>query len=338
MKKNAKIFMAMSLALLAGSLIVTGCPTEVKTEIEYVDKVGGIIPFDKVVASEAGLLAALSNPGYTYIGVTGGITLTSDLEIPAGKNVYLYAQVDTGSSTLTVSGRLAAAVDGTLAASSSGQVTVAETGSISVEQGGTLLIDNADSVISGEATALGTSKAAIAGGTLAYADSFSNAAAIQTALAYLSSGVLKVEGSSLKPSDVANGVTVSPAKRLSIDLGGTTETETTLTIPAGLAITTSAGLSAVEVTVSGGLTASSNPSSLAIKAGATVNGITFPHEAEAGVLTISGANEVTIVASKTYSLSGNLDVGSGSTLKIAGTLAPGGDYISGAGLIATTGA
>jgi hypothetical protein len=352
MKKSQKIMMAMFLAVLAGSLIVTGCSQDSGGGTTFIPVPGGssVIPFDAVVTDLAGLTAALAAPDTAYIGVISAIPpITADLEIPEGKHVYLYASVNTGSKILTIKGSVVVAVDGSLTASASGVVKVPEAGSLSVEKGGLLSIDEPDSVNDGDdtdpATIFGTPKLAITGGSLAYTSyTFSTVAEIKTALSYVSSGVLAVTAAgslNLKPSGIVAdfGPLTSSAKRLAIDLNNSTaETETTLTIPAGLAIITAGSIGSVtSLTVYGGLTAAGSADA-DIKAGATVNGITFPDDIDGAA--ISAGNAVSI---EDYDISDILDIGPGSELTITGDFgfvgSMGGSYdITGQGKIKTGGA
>jgi hypothetical protein len=344
MKKSQKIIMAMFLALLAGSLIVTGCSTDTETQTEYVS--GRVIPFDKVVSVLSDLTDALADPDAVYILVKNNISLSGNLSIPAGKHVYLYAELDTASKDLTIGGSVVVADTGSLIADSINPVKV--TGSISVEEGGVLSIEDEDSVKdgTGTSTVLGT-KVTFAGGDLAYdpGSVFSSTGDIVTALGYMSSGVLEITGSGLKPSEIVDSVKdiVSSTKRLSIDLGSKVEDATTLNIPVGLAITTTDDLSDVtNLAVNGVLTASSGAlknsgavlvvgpnaevelggvkltEGSTIKAGATavINGITFPKSSTDANITAASATEVTI--ENNYTLSGVLNIETGSTLNIGG--------------------
>jgi hypothetical protein len=338
MKKTQMIVMAMFFAMTAGVLFLAGCSTDTNTETVPVSGGTTTIPFDKVVNTVAGLKAALANPDYTYIGVAGtsSINLTEAMTIPEAKKVYLYAPLATGSSALSVEGSVVIAVDGSLTATSSGKVSVKGEGSLRVEEGGLLTIDVTASVDDGAdsspATAFGSSKVVIAGGGLTYT-SVSDVSDIETALGYISSGGLSITTTSLKPSQVVAVRGVSSAKRLSANLGSTSEDATTLTIPVGFDITTTGTLSSADVTVYGELTASANPKSLTIKEGATVNGIIFPAEPTNAEL---ATNSVTI---ENIALTGTLDIGSGSTLIVTGTnfRFAGGGAVTGSGKIKTDG-
>jgi hypothetical protein len=357
MKKSQSII-AMFLVLLAGSLIVTGCSPD--TEIEYVETAGGVIPFDAVVYDEPSLNAALSNSGVVYILVKDDVALTADLSIPSSKRLYLYAKLDPASSDLTVEGKVVVAETGSLIATNSGVVTV--TGSVSVEEGGSLSIDDPASVNDGAGNTVLGGKATFAGGALVYAagSSPTSVSAIETALGYVSSGVLEIPtGSGLKPSEAAGISGISSTKWVKIDLGSTAEDAPELTIPVGLDITTTATLTSLtSLTVHGKLSATSgklsnsgavlvvgqgtevelgtiaklntgssvaagstltaivtafdDTASLAIGAGATVNGITFPDATSATAL---AANKVTI---GDYDLSGALNIETGSELIVTG--------------------
>jgi hypothetical protein len=345
MKKSQKIIPAMFLVLLAGSLIVTGCPLEPEKVIEYVNVTRDkLIGFDVVVSDQAGLRSAVAGTG-GYILVKSDISLTSSsLTVPAGKTVYLFANLDTSGQALTVAGSVVIADTGTLTASSSGPVTV--TGNIRAEKGGTLAIDDAASVTDGANTALGTSKVAIAGGSLAYdsGSAFSTTAAIQTALAYVSSGLLDITGSGLKPSDFSAFSGASATKQLNINLGSTAETESSLTIPANLTITTTDDLDTVtNLTVNGSLTASGatlNSSSAALTLGAGANAVLGTVKLT-GTSTV-GANGALTAKGEiagTLTLGGTLTILSGGIVTVSGSIVyPSMGYrITGLGTIKTTG-
>jgi hypothetical protein len=310
MKKTQKIMLAVLLALMAGSLITTGCSLDPEKVIEYVNVTKDkIIGFDAVVSTETELTSALTNASVVYILVKSDITLTAAKTIPAGKTVYLFADLNTGGKVLTVNGSLAVADTGTLTATDdTGEVIVSAGGSVQVEKGGKLSIETVDSVNDGgdptATTVIGTRAKIATGGTLALSTAFTTTDDIQAVLDRISTGIVST-ATNLKPSEIANTTFtgLSAAKQLSVSTGATAETESTLTIPANLTIVSTDDLDSVTtLTVNGALTASSailHSSGVTLTMGAGSK-VTFKAKiinsgssvGSSGALTLMGATEI----------------------------------------------
>jgi hypothetical protein len=323
---NKKSLLFGLLAAVTAVFIITGCNNgTTEPEIRWRDPQrlpGEMIHVDAAFNNESDLGDALDSPAYNgkVIGISGPITLVSALEIPSGYTVYILngGGLNTGSSAgLEINGALWVGMGGVLGADVSGSsadpITV-DGGVINVVTGGQLSIDSEDSVIDGDGDpVLGTSKISIVNGTLAYtADGdFSDTGDIQDALGYITSGTLNVDlSSSLKPSDLQT-LSIPAGKYVEADTGITGETEASLTIPAGLYLTTGANLGVVdELTVNGTLTASS--ATLKSAGGAfTVNA--------GGELTLGAATLLTssVDAGGVLTLSGDLTLDTGAVLTIA---------------------
>jgi hypothetical protein len=329
-------------ATVFAAIMFTACPNEVEYRDKIVEKevekekekiVDNEIPVppDSTALDEDSLRAALGDADSKIIALARDVALSDDLEIPAKKTLIVYAELDTGSSALTVEGDVIVA-GGTLTATNAGIVTV--TGSLRVLKGGTVDLDEAASLVG-----LGT-KVSFAGGILA-ALWPTDAETIAAALGYVTNGILDVSTAthSLKLSELAEIEGISGTRQL-IATAGTDEDAEEISIPAGAIFTAKASdtLNSVEsLTVSGSLTASAatgagdgiviivntggslevgeieklldssvgtgaalttgditafeEDNTLTASAGSTVNGVTFPAQA---AITALGAAEITI--------------------------------------------
>ncbi|MDR1637045.1 MAG: hypothetical protein LBR93_06875 [Treponema sp.] len=221
-------------AALSAAFIFTACSTDVEYKDKIVEKeVEKEIPLvaDTLAGNENALKAALGDPNSKIIALTGTATLSDDLDIPEGKTLILYAELDTDSSELGIAGAVKVGPDGVLTASSGGIATV--TGSLEVYQGGTVGLDAAASLVG-----LGTDKVSFKGGALA-ADWPTNLASVNTAFGYVAAGILDLSSAtltSLKLSQLA-GISGIGATRGLIATATEDEDDTSLSIPAGAALT-----------------------------------------------------------------------------------------------------
>jgi hypothetical protein len=168
------------------------------------------------------------------------------LEIPADKQVFLYAGLSGASSyTLDIKGKVVVGYNGLLVATAGNPVTVTDDGGIEVLPYGVLVTDVAASIHDGSGTTvLGTSRVVINGqrAVLNYSTAFADLDAAKTAMSYITKGVLA--GTGLKLSELTDIPNVGP-ERLVYVTAGTTETATELVIPVGAILTTNETLAAV---------------------------------------------------------------------------------------------
>jgi hypothetical protein len=347
MKKMGLFWFAA--ALLGAALIFGGCPTEAETETKYV--AGEMIYLDVVVSTIGDLEDALAEEtGDLAIGLDAPsddstITVGADgLLIRPGKVVYILNGTTLATATdkdLTVEGIVYVGVGATLDVSAgnvivtSGGISVLPAKSIAAINSagpGTLKVSASARVNDGAddpATALGTDKGKVwIGGTLKYSANtdVDTVTKIETALGYVGDGgELEVVGTntSLKPSDVA-AISLG-AKKLTIQADGADTATTSISIPAGLFLTTDVAfseLASVTVAEGGGFYATSTSGAFtAAGIGLTANGEFYA----ASTLTFKdnssvGANgSVTLVAGATFGDGIKLSVVDGSHVYFGAT-------------------
>jgi hypothetical protein len=243
--------------LLGVSLFFIGCAQEAEETVKWQNN-DVPTPFDRNVATDAALKAALDEDGVTSIGFlgTGSIDLVTSTNIPAGKKVAFYSTVV--SKGLDIEGTVYVGSSGSLtAAASTGEIVVK--GSLVVLDGGTLSTDVADSVNDGDVqSVLDTGKVSVAsGGTLVFpATALTDQTKIETALGYAGSGTLSITGAvaSLKPEELAAAAIGKSATLVAT--AGTNAGAVALVIPANAEITVATGdtVASTSVEVSGKLT------------------------------------------------------------------------------------
>jgi hypothetical protein len=271
MNTMKKFFLGMT--VLLGVSLLLGCPTdsETETKTEYVTNTE-MIHLDVVVGGTDSGSTLTALKGYLpddgralVIGVAnvtdGTLTLTEDLTVPAKKVVYLLngTTLDVSDYNLTVQGSVYVGTGAGLKAAGTGVVKVTD-GYVYPVKGATLTVAGLDSVNDGAAqeskSVIGTSKARVIANTaLVITATLDDADEIKDALAVISSGATLGVTAAIKPSavkDISLG-----GKRLAITATGA-ESETELTVPAGVTLTTTDDLdTVVTLDVQGSLYASS---------------------------------------------------------------------------------
>jgi hypothetical protein len=319
---NKKFFAGMAV-LLSVSLFVIGCPTEPEEKIVTVDN-SAIIHYDVQATSPTGLIAALADTtvkSIAYHGVGSAEALTDVTEIPADKTVGFFSSVK--AAGLEIKGVVFVEAGGSLTVASGNEATVTGGGVINVTPNGTLDVDDVDSLNDGEGppvTVLGTNKVAIAG-TLKFPAA--TAAAIDTALTYIKSGATLDVGTTaaaaLKPSEAA-GIALN-GKKLVITANDS-EDQTTLTVPAGLSLTTTDTLASLvgEAGETPALTVAQGGSavlSAATFASTTVGDIVIDGTATFGAAAVPGGD---VKVAGSLAVTGSLTVAAGAELAIAGAV------------------
>lgn len=245
MKKMSLIFGFA--AFVGAALFFAGCDNEPKIEYKDRDK---LVNYEVVVENEEELLGAFAS--YSRIAFNPDPALafkfSDGFEIPAANTVGIFsdAEIETGKK-LKVSGTVNVEVGGLLTLTG----TIEGDGTVSVKVGGSL-----DTAGLTKIPDLGT-KTIIAGGTL-NVGTVADITELKTLFGKISSGELNITtpSATLKPTEVANISGITANKRLTIEANGA-ETSTSLTIPAGLTLTTTGTLDTVAtLTVNGKLTAS----------------------------------------------------------------------------------
>jgi hypothetical protein len=256
------------IAVVSAAFLVTGCSQATESDSGIV--IGSRL-VDTVVTTEVGLLAALYNPAYQVIAVTGneadasfydngGAAFSTVEEIPADKTVVLYRQVVPALTGLEVKGLLVVEGNGELVATATNRIRVTE-GAIEVING-TITVDSVVD-IHGEGIQiqiLGTGKAYIAGGTLNITNPLASLQDVKTAFSWVPKGqvVIDTVTGAVKPSELTQ-IPATNTRRLTITdpLIDGEDDATSLTVPEGMTFETADPLAFLtDLDVKGTLTAS----------------------------------------------------------------------------------
>ena len=341
MKKSLIFWFA---AVTCAAWILVGCEQEAKTE--YVTQ-KEMIHLDVATGDVDVLAGYLATPGDLSIGLTEEVDLKAALTVPDGKVVYILpdAGLDVKTYDLTVDGIVY--VGGTLTAESTGVVKIPNNGHVGVVKGGALSVETAASVNDGATptpvTVLGSSKVGFASEiTLTLAATGTTALDITTALGYFSNGTLDASASTvvgaLLPSAAAAAFTplVSAAKNLVITADGA-ETGSSLTVPAGLALTTSDDLDTVTtLTVNGTLNSAGTFDALATVTGTGSVTAAVVDAGTAKYLIESSLAQATLAS--TTITDDDLVIPANTTREFTGAAAPSGDVTVNGAVTVLTGA
>jgi hypothetical protein len=292
--KMRSLFIGVAV-LVSAALILSGCETETKTEYvtNTVTDEGFRPPADTVWAdSIAALEVLLADESDVYsdnIGYTPDVSAELPaLTVPSGKTLYLSSYYTGLGGDLTVTGKLVV-YGGILTASDK----LKGAGAVDVEKGGYLSVSTAAGVFTGDdkltvtvkkgARLVNASTTALASATditawVGYAGDGS--LSITTAITGIATLKAAIDAIGDLPDGKGVALTVTPS---------TATTETSLTVPAGVSLTTSATLATLtSLTVNGTLTSSS--ATLAKVGTLTVNGTL-----DTTAATFDSTNGVTIV-------------------------------------------
>jgi hypothetical protein len=202
----------------------------------------------EVTANEAELRIVLLDPDYAVIGITTDITLTAGLEIPAGKTVVLYAELQpVANEPLLVNGTLTVEGAGVLIGNyAANRLVLIEKGRIEVHNG-TIEVDTPAAVqLSPYAQqSFGTGQLQFTGGTLEITgDDLFKLDRMKSAFEWVHKGTLYFSSANpipeaIKPSVLTTEIRTTVLRRLVIDtsLGYNPldpDTAETITVPAGM--------------------------------------------------------------------------------------------------------
>ncbi|MDR0684948.1 MAG: hypothetical protein LBF83_07450 [Spirochaetaceae bacterium] len=305
MKKSLIFWFA---AITCAALVLIGCPTEAETETKYVTQTE-VIQEKYVITSgegaEAALTGYLAEGGDFAVGIYEDVSLTGDLTVPAGKIIQLHGATtfDAASSALTVNGKVYVYHEATLKAEGAGKVVIPGSGSVIVRQDGILSVDSADDVNDGAtptpATVLGTAKVSFTETSVLKASTGTSVAAIKEVLDLVTVGIVDASASTavgaLKPSAISTTFTepIGAEQKLLVTTNTADGEATSLTVPAGIELTTNVAYAStlLTLTVNGTLTAESGTFDAVTTL--TVNGTLTSIGTFDALTTVAGTGSVT---------------------------------------------
>jgi hypothetical protein len=304
---------------MSASLFIIGCTQD--PEIRYVPS-PSLIPIDKMVNDATAIQAALDDSRYTTVGyvVDSTDTLDGALVVPENKALVIYSRLEVYIDGIEVKDTVYVEADGDLVAASTKKISVTGDGRVYVAKSGTLSIDAATDVDNGAtvaATVLGA-KAIINGGTLKInaagaTMAFTDAA---TLLDKVNRGT--VDASALtstsggKPSEIADAVKTKSRLGTSKTFVATSradESESTLTIPAGLELTAETGEMESKPTT---LIVRGVLKRAAVAKLSTVDTLILTGELTGSVLTLAGINDKSDITGNGYLRSSGTTVTTGA--------------------------
>jgi hypothetical protein len=294
------------IAVLSAAFFLAGCGQGTDDSSGSSINIGGRL-VDIEVTDEPGLLAALANPDYQVIAVTGaGITLAGNVtEIPAGKTVVLYTSFEP-TDQFEVKGTLVVEGNGSFIADATHRVRVTD-GNIEVFNG-TIEVDSVVDIHGKdiEIQILGTGKAYFAGGTLKINAPLATLDDVKTAFSWVQKGTVVIDEvtQGIKPSDLTQ-IPTTALRKLTITNELVTavppDAATSITVPKGMTFETADPLSALEtLIVNGELTSDAvfgRLESLTVAGKLTVSAATFSNVTD---LKVSGELDASAAPAVSY--------------------------------------